>query len=1067
MEIALCTRKDVYLEQKEILIAHLNKLFSNPPSSYGYRHDIEMLLNELYIDDTNYFKIVTNCLLKENRNKDEIKIIASYLFFMQEFVKVLNDKEVKKKETEILSNLINLSGSIFYLEIPKNVVLMRYGEKGSKAYINLSGDVDVLIKSSKSMKVYERDYLYYLACLIKYNEFALINLVINDNFFNYPLIIYDDIESKTQILSIMENINRQKARKFTTFIKIQNEEIKKIRVEWSILLNKSKIKTEFKKKKSITDPSTFIDYFTPGNIDILQSQKNQSSNLRNSFKLNVKNEDLKNKIEPYLISSKQLLDLFGLKYLDRKDNELNNCSTEEYKNRINVIPIFQEKVVDKEKEKEKEKDKNKDKNKDKEKETDLNKSSNSKKSNESDDSIYQLVIYSYSKVISLGKGNLFGELALRSTQAVRTATIITSSICHFSYLSKTTFNNCLRISTETHLNQQLSFFINLPIFVDIPMTSFYKKYYTNISKHYIPKNHFILKQGEKPSRLCLLNRGIYILISTLNLNELTDLIFHLLKKIKKYTSQVEHNKDINAIFLSLTKSVEEEKKLIRDNMPFKNFYYTESLIRISEISCPDITGYYELVDENGLYAFSVQAKTNENIIYTMELNFYNDLYSKNNTVQKHHEELLIVKLDLILRRLLKIRNNTLSSFFNHKIETDIGSVISKELEEVKTTSTKLKRFLHFKSTKCNFFNKTEDSSLINDIYNDKEQLKEKVSNHLRMNKKKTKEMNNIFTMYNNNLFLRHNSQRKKYKDFIFPKTKLVVKKKRYFFDTDTSINNKKKEVQLSKTTYKSYKFSKEEKSKSKSKEKNNANKNINEIDTSNNDTINLINKKMNDILPLFKHTKNIQTECSKVKYKQIFTENSNEIKGKKINNSYKIYFDKKYRPSNPLIRKIIKLKKRKLKSENNKINHNNIHVFNAHKESADFHMSHTEYNKNFRNDCNNVMDSNEKTYTNILNLKKNVRNSTPKNLKFNLMLLNNKSIIYTNRESFVQKSLKMLAENQKKEEKQKEEENKGKILSTENIGNKKGNKDKEDYIFKRDNYYKKNLMRMKFFYGLK
>ena len=1066
MEIALSHQKDVYLEQKEILIVHLNKLFSNPPSSYGYRHDIEMLLNELYIDDTNYFKIVTNCLLKENRNKDEIKIIASYLFFMQEFVKVLSDKEVKKKETEILSNLINLSGSIFYLEIPKNVVLMRYGEKGSKAYINLSGDVDVLIKSSKSMKVYERDYLYYLACLIKYNEFALINLVINDNFFNYPLIIYDDIESKTQILSIIENINRQKRRKFTTFIKIQNEEIKKIRVDCNFLVNKSKIKMEFKKKKSLTDPSTFMDYFTPGNIDISQSQKIQSSNLRNAFKLNVKNEDLKNKIEPYIISSKQLLDLFELKYLDKKDNELNNCSTEEYKKRLNVIPIWQEKIGEKkdnEKKKEKEKEKEKDKIKEKNKENDLNKSSNSKKSNESEDSVYQLVIYSYSKVIALGKGNLFGELALRSTQAVRTATIITSSICHFSYLNKTTFNNCLRISAETHLNQQLSFFINLPIFVDIPITSFYKKYYTNISKQYIPKNHFILKQGEKPTRICLLNRGIYILISTLNLNELTDLIFHLLKKIKKYNSHIDHNKNINEIFVSLSKNVEEEKKLIRDNMPFKNFYYTESLIRISEISCPDITGYYELVDENGLYAFSVQAKTNENIIYTMELNFYNDLYSKNNTVQKHHEELLIVKLDLILRRLLKIRDNTLSSFFNHKIETDIGSVISKELEEVKTTTSKLKRFLHFKSTKCNFFNKTEDSSFMNDIYNDKEQLKDRVSSYLRINKKKTKEMYNIFTMYNNNLLLRKNSQRKRYKDLIFPKTKLAVKKKKKknFFDTDTSINNKKKEERLNKTTYK------KSKSKSKSKDKNNTNRNINEIVTSNNDAINLINKKMNDILPLFKLSKNIQTENSKVKYKKIFTENSNEIKGKKINNSYKIYFDKKYSPSNPLIRKLIKQNRRKLKSENNKINNNINHLTNTQKESVDLLMSHIEHNKNFKNDSNDVMNSNEKNYS-ILNLKKNVRNSTPKNLKFNLLLLNNKSIMYTNKESFVQKSLKMLAENHTKEKKQKEEEIKGKITSADNIRNRKKDKDnKDNYIFKRDNYYKKNLMRMKFFYGLK
>ena len=60
-----------------------------------------------------------------------------------------------------------------------------------------------------------------------------------------------------------------------------------------------------------------------------------------------------------------------------------------------------------------------------------------------------------------------------------------------------------------HLKNQLTFFINLPIFVDIPVILFYKKYYTHMTKHNIMKNKFVIKQGDKPTHLCLLYKGAY------------------------------------------------------------------------------------------------------------------------------------------------------------------------------------------------------------------------------------------------------------------------------------------------------------------------------------------------------------------------------------------------------------------------------------------------------------------------------------------------------------------------------------------------------------------------------
>ena len=180
-----------------------------------------------------------------------------------------------------------------------------------------------------------------------------------------------------------------------------------------------------------------MEYFKQEKEDVELNIKNKNTNLKNAFKLNLKNEELKSKIEPYIISSKQLLDLFDLKYLDNNDHELNNCSTEEYINRISIIhnPNIEEKDLNQENDKEV-----------------LN---NSKNSNES---LLELTIYTYTKVISLGKGNLFGELALRNPQAVRTATIITSTSCHFSYLNKITYNNSLKMNLEFHKRVVINFY---------------------------------------------------------------------------------------------------------------------------------------------------------------------------------------------------------------------------------------------------------------------------------------------------------------------------------------------------------------------------------------------------------------------------------------------------------------------------------------------------------------------------------------------------------------------------------------------------------------------------------
>jgi hypothetical protein len=131
------------LNLKKIYSEKLEDLFSHPPSNFGYKSDIEMMMNELSLKKEQLFRMVITSLSRSTRTKPEIKVIASYLFLMQDFIKLLKAKSPEQKENLLLKDLLTLAEKIDYEKSQKNTVLMRYGEKGSSAFIILDGKVDV------------------------------------------------------------------------------------------------------------------------------------------------------------------------------------------------------------------------------------------------------------------------------------------------------------------------------------------------------------------------------------------------------------------------------------------------------------------------------------------------------------------------------------------------------------------------------------------------------------------------------------------------------------------------------------------------------------------------------------------------------------------------------------------------------------------------------------------------------------------------------------------------------------------------------------------------------------
>ena len=437
-----------YIKDKTInlikleLDAKLNQLFSSKPSVSGYKYDIESLLNILHINKKELFKIVLEFLSKSTKKENEIRIIASYLFSMQGLTNLLlKTIDNNNKEQSLLNDLLALSNILVYEKFPQNYVLIRFGEKGSKAYINLSGQVAVLIKKEYKLLLSEEEYLYYLATLLNYNEFELANIAINENYKKYPIEIIDDLNEIDLNKKILPSVSVKNFNKFNTitFHNLDNS-------------------YNFEKKKSSKNISLY-------NINSKSSDKiKKCKKYSQRLKLNQENEKLKELSPPSITLASKLILKSRLKIINIK--LLNKCTVEEYINIINTIKDF-DFIEDK---------------------------FNNKYLDDKDKSYFS--IYSYINVVNLSIGSLFGEMALSNKNSLRNATIITLDECHCGVLNKKSYNKCLKNGAEKNLQDILFFIVELPIFKGIPSGLFLRKYYTSLSHNIINKKTRIINQGD-------------------------------------------------------------------------------------------------------------------------------------------------------------------------------------------------------------------------------------------------------------------------------------------------------------------------------------------------------------------------------------------------------------------------------------------------------------------------------------------------------------------------------------------------------------------------------------------
>ena len=651
------SKKDLrVIQHKDLFINGLKKIFSKEPSALGYKNDIEKLINETDIKDEDFLYLTELSLLKIARSKDDIRIISSYLYSMPNLIKLLKGNDIEKKEQDIMKDLFYLSKCIIHQKFSENHIITRFGEIGTTAYIILKGNANVLLKNFKILNITKYDYLYYLANLIRYNEYGLLNEAINENFYTFPI----DIEESFKNDDIFKT--KEKSHNYTEefpFIKNSNENIfpffNKLETDQSALKN-SILKNETK-----TNIKLNINYVE----NIL---------YKKAFK----------------ITEARLLKLFNLKKIPI-DNL--HCSSKIYIDRLKILPDdFKFHINDKIKKEieEEERKLNEERNK-KEKKEEFN-----------ENTFHYFKIYSYSKSpIVMNKGAFFGELALIQENSLRTATIITSKDCDMTIITKKTFNNCLRKGAAVYIKKLLLFFINLPIFRGISDYFFYNKYYSYLSKKIMTRGNILVNQGESPKGFIILYSGTYNIRSKISLNSLTNLILHLIKI--NLDTKIEDNSDTQKyrnLLKKITKLSEKTQFLINENKKFAKFYNNEMNIRVTELSSPDIIGIKEYVNEKGLYSFTIEARSTENIYYILDNKLLSAILHKNQQIKQNEEEFSEKKVNVMINRLIILRNCLVQYFFNNKDEK-INNIISKELDIINDIKIKQKSSLKSKTSEYN------------------------------------------------------------------------------------------------------------------------------------------------------------------------------------------------------------------------------------------------------------------------------------------------------------------------------------------------------------------------------
>ena len=472
----------------------------------GPHHKNVEFLHEKILDKLaeNNYEIIQFILNKKKRTNEELIIIKTLLSTMKSLSLMININEPEKI-------LFSLSTYLRLESKPRDSILFRFGDKGTKFYILLSGRVSILIlKETRVEMSFKRYFLHlFLLKMMKEKEMVKKTIMANNKIKNHLDaktfdIIFDKIlkfvrkhfgknlkkkenDLEEDSLDESEGVSEietkknfespvKKRRIQLNYMNNDNANNYKFEVKDRIRVEEIKpLKNKFRKRMSIGLPST-------SRISILETAKLKSL-TKNEFEeidcpIFTKEEEIKELVSYYLYLKAILVNI-------RKDK----ISLKDYINNTYINSIFR------------------------------------KEFNEDDDvEEEQYVIYTYHEIVQKNKGDTFGELALQHEDSKRTATILATSDIILGYLTKNDYETCINEIQLKRRKNEVNFIMSFSIFDKMNWVNFEKKYFNFFKREFYNQGEVVLRQGEKINKLIFIMDGQFEITSSLSLNSLYKII---------------------------------------------------------------------------------------------------------------------------------------------------------------------------------------------------------------------------------------------------------------------------------------------------------------------------------------------------------------------------------------------------------------------------------------------------------------------------------------------------------------------------------------------------------------
>ena len=485
----------------------------------------------------NNHEIIQAILNKKKRTNDELIIIKTFLSTMKYLSSMIKILDIDKI-------LFSLSIYLKMEKKEKDTVLFRFGNKGTKFYILLSGQVTILILKETYVKICFMKYLMHLIMLKNLGEDEMVKKIITANYQNRVHLdekSFDDLFQKISTMGnkIIEKKNKNKKKDEESkdeeeSEKESNEDIKDIKE-----IKKEKGNEKFDEIPNKRFKTLQLNYLVSNFNGLLNSKnyKYVKTTFKNGIRDNYDFPAVKR------VSSKQRV---ARKSVIQSSNYPSNFpffhEEDEIQGIVSYYVFLKESLGNIKKKKFSIPDYIED--------TYLY-SSYSKKI---DETLYidkeRYIIYKYHDIVQKSKGDTFGELALQHEDSKRTATIIANTDCILGYLSKSAYENCLSEIELKRRKNEVNFIMSFAIFDQMNWVSFENKYFNFFKREFYSQYQTMIKQGEIIKKIFFIMDGQFEITTSLTPGDIFKLIRQKRKEaLSKYKFKL--NKNRNKLRLSI------------------------------------------------------------------------------------------------------------------------------------------------------------------------------------------------------------------------------------------------------------------------------------------------------------------------------------------------------------------------------------------------------------------------------------------------------------------------------------------------------------------------------------